>query len=118
MRTRRAALTPRAVFILQDTAGQEDYDRLRPLSYPNTDVFLIAFSVVNPSSLSNVYEKWYQELKAQTSIDITKIPIVLVQLRPPARCLVLCGAHASAPQGQSRFTLSLRWRRLRAGCSL
>ena len=37
--------------------GQEDYDRLRPLSYPQTDVFLVCFSVVNPSSFENVKEK-------------------------------------------------------------
>ncbi len=38
-------------------AGQEDYDRLRPLSYPSTDVFLICFSVMNPASFTNVKTK-------------------------------------------------------------
>ena len=42
---------------LFDTAGQEDYDRLRPLSYPQTDVFLVCFSTVSPSSFENVKEK-------------------------------------------------------------
>jgi len=47
---------------LCDTAGQEDYDRLRPLSYPQTDVFLVCFSVVTYSSYENVKEKWVPEI--------------------------------------------------------
>lgn len=37
--------------------GQEDYDRLRTLSYPDSDVVLIAFSVDIPESLENITEK-------------------------------------------------------------
>ncbi|CAN0429251.1 unnamed protein product, partial [Phaeothamnion confervicola] len=48
---------------LWDTAGQEDYDRLRPLSYPQTDVFLVCFSVVDPTSFHNVKLKWIPELQ-------------------------------------------------------
>jgi len=48
---------------LWDTAGQEDYDRLRPLSYPQTDVFLVAFSLISRASYENVKQKWWPELK-------------------------------------------------------
>ena len=42
---------------LWDTAGQEEYDRLRPLSYPESHVILIVFSVDFPVSLGNVQDK-------------------------------------------------------------
>lgn len=46
-----------------DTAGQEDYDKLRPLSYPGTHVFILCYSVINQSSYDNVTAKWYPEIK-------------------------------------------------------
>ena len=47
---------------LWDTAGQEDYDRLRPLSYPDSHVILICFAVDSPDSLDNVQEKVWQNI--------------------------------------------------------
>ena len=57
-----------------DTAGQEDYDRLRPLSYPDTDVILMCFSVDSPDSLENIPEKWTPEVKH----FCPNVPIILV----------------------------------------
>lgn len=48
---------------LWDTAGQEDYDRLRPLSYPGTDCFLICCSAVSPTSLENIASRWIPEAR-------------------------------------------------------
>ncbi|KAL5277351.1 RHOA family protein [Megaselia abdita] len=59
---------------LWDTAGQEDYDRLRPLSYPDTDVILICFSIDEPDSLENIPEKWTPEVKH----FCPNVPIILV----------------------------------------
>uniref|UniRef100_A0A3Q2YU66 Ras homolog family member B n=1 Tax=Hippocampus comes TaxID=109280 RepID=A0A3Q2YU66_HIPCM len=59
---------------LWDTAGQEDYDRLRPLSYPDTNVILMCFSVDSPDSLENIPEKWVPEVKH----FCPNVPIILV----------------------------------------
>jgi len=48
--------------ILWDTAGQEDYRQLRTTTYQGTEIFLLCFSVVHPSSFDNV-KYWLQELR-------------------------------------------------------
>ncbi|KAH8828696.1 ras-related C3 botulinum toxin substrate 1 [Flagelloscypha sp. PMI_526] len=51
-----------------------DYERLRLLSYPTTDVVLICFSIANPASLNNVEEKWIQEVRHH----LPDVPVALV----------------------------------------
>ncbi|XP_012946940.1 ras-like GTP-binding protein RHO isoform X1 [Aplysia californica] len=68
----RAAL--QVELALWDTAGQEDYDRLRPLSYPDTDVILMCFSIDSPDSLENIPEKWTPEVRH----FCPNVPIILV----------------------------------------
>lgn len=58
---------------LWDTAGQEDYDKLRPLSYPGTHVFILCFSVVSRASFENTESKWLPEIRHHCP----DVPIVL-----------------------------------------
>ncbi|XP_077228837.1 rac-like GTP-binding protein 2 [Tasmannia lanceolata] len=58
---------------LWDTAGQEDYSRLRPLSYRGADVFVLAFSLLSRASYENVLKKWMPELRRFAP----NVPIVL-----------------------------------------
>ena len=46
---------------ITDTAGQEDYDRLRLIAYNDVDVLIIAFSVVSRSSFENVTHTWHKD---------------------------------------------------------
>lgn len=61
---------------LWDTAGQEDYDRLRPLSYPETDVFIICFSLVSHTSLANAINKWYPEIRQNCPVRIPTLVLI------------------------------------------
>jgi Ras-related C3 botulinum toxin substrate 1 len=66
---------------LWDTPGQEDYDRLRPLSYPQTNVFLLCFSVISNSSFENVKTKWVPEIQHHAP----NVPILLVGTKSDLR---------------------------------
>jgi Ras-related C3 botulinum toxin substrate 1 len=85
---------------LWDTAGQEDYDRLRPLSYPQTDVFLVCFSLVSPASFSNVKTKWCPEighhcpnvpvLLVGTKVDLRDDPATIEKLKERKLAPITC----------------------------
>jgi small GTP-binding protein len=71
----------RVELALWDTAGQEDYDRLRPLSYPDSNVILICFAIDSPDSLDNVQEKWITEVKH----FCPGLPVILVGCKKDLR---------------------------------
>jgi Ras family protein A len=71
----------RVELALWDTAGQEDYDRLRPLSYPDSHVIIICFAIDSPDSLDNVQEKWISEVNH----FCPGLPIILVGCKKDLR---------------------------------
>ncbi|KAI9774279.1 MAG: Rho GTPase [Geoglossum simile] len=71
---------------LWDTAGQEEYDRLRPLSYPETDLLFVCFAIDCPNSLENVMDKWYPEVLHFCPLT----PLILVGLKSDLRTKRTC----------------------------
>ncbi|CAH2295846.1 rho-related GTP-binding [Pelobates cultripes] len=66
---------------LYDTAGQEDYDRLRPLSYQDVNLVLICYDVTSPTSFDNVLIKWYPEVNH----FCRGVPIILIGCKTDLR---------------------------------
>ena len=66
---------------LWDTVGQEEYDRLRPLSYCETDSVIICFGVDMRDSLLNIQSKWITEVKHYCPTE----PIILCGLKTDLR---------------------------------
>ncbi|XP_074129225.1 rho-related GTP-binding protein RhoD [Sminthopsis crassicaudata] len=66
---------------LWDTAGQEDYDRLRPLSYADAQVVLMCYDVMSPNSYDNILSKWYPEV----THFCPGVPIILVGCKTDLR---------------------------------
>eukprot|EP00058_Branchiostoma_floridae_P005059 XP_002590547.1 hypothetical protein BRAFLDRAFT_86227 [Branchiostoma floridae] len=83
-----------------DTAGQEDYDRLRPLSYPQTDIFLMCFDISNRASFENISEKWFPEVRH----FCPDTPIILVGTKNDLRTDVAASRCVSWQEGQQVAT--------------
>lgn len=76
---------------LFDTQGHEEYDRLRPLSYSDADVFLICFSVVSFVTYEHVKTKWIKEVRQHcpnakvlivgTKIDLRDDPVTVQRMK-------------------------------------
>ena len=64
-----------------DTTGQEHYERLRPLSYGNADVFIICYDVARPSSYQNISSLWISEVNHYCP----GIPVILVACKTDLR---------------------------------
>jgi len=62
---------------LWDTAGQEEFDRLRSLSYDDTHAIMLCFSVDSKDSLENVESKWVGEI----ADNCQGVKLVLVALK-------------------------------------
>lgn len=76
---------------LYDTAGQEDYDKLRPLSYPQADIIVLCYSIAHPTSFENLQDKWIPEIQRYcpdvpflivgTQMDLRDDPATIEKLR-------------------------------------
>ena len=89
---------------LWDTAGQEEYDRLRPLSYPETDLLFVCFAIDCPNSLENIMDKVKAQVLLRSPILLTDVlqwypevlhfcpttPIILVGLKSDLRTTRIC----------------------------
>ncbi|KAK8793052.1 hypothetical protein WA538_002563 [Blastocystis sp. DL] len=62
---------------LWDTAGQEEYEQLRPLSYSDADIFIICYSIVDRTTFENVY-KWHRELQTYWKDKSRPVPVMVV----------------------------------------
>ena len=100
---------------LRDTAGEEDYDQLRPLSYPQTDVFLLCYSFSDRASLDAIVTKWHPEISfhcpgtpfliVATKSDLADDKVILESLSERSQTIALRaeGQHLADTLGAHKF---------------
>ena len=82
---------------LFDTAGQEEWEQLRRMMYANTDIFLVCYSCMQPSSFDNVEKKWIPDVRSHDPSSL----VILVSL-----CIDLRTNNDNSMNPQSNFVSS------------
>ena len=83
--------------------GNQEFDRMRPLLYQGTDIFIIAFALDDPVSFENAKNKWHAEITA--CMDSGRIPFILVgtraELRKKSNSGIVAGSSSAPPSPAS-----------------
>ncbi|XP_071397070.1 rho-related GTP-binding protein RhoH [Centroberyx affinis] len=74
---------------LWDTAGNDTFRQIRPMSYKQADVVLICYSVANPNSLASIQHKWIAEVRE----NLPRVPVLVVATQTDLR---ETGAHRAS----------------------
>jgi Ras-related C3 botulinum toxin substrate 1 len=82
---------------LWDTSRQDDYDRLRPLSYPQTDCFIFIFSVISKASYENIMAKWHPEVQHYCSYAPFIVAGGRIDLRDDSEVIQTLKEHGRSP---------------------
>jgi Ras-related C3 botulinum toxin substrate 1 len=85
---------------LWDTAGQDDYKKLRPLSYPQTNVFILCFSLVSPTSLTRLQDFGVREIQEHS----VTTPYIVVGLQADLRDQVAANPEEWKAKGMVAVT--------------
>ncbi|KAL9653228.1 hypothetical protein ABK040_010936 [Willaertia magna] len=83
---------------LWDQAGGDDYEMIRLLAYPGTNVFVIVFDLHNKQSLENVTEHWYKEIT-------NKLPHYYSTNDVPLKILLVGNKTDNLEEGNNKISL-------------
>lgn len=84
---------------LFDTAGQEEWEQLRRMMYSNTDVFLVCYSCMQPSSFDNIEKKWMPDIRNHDPSSLVILVALCIDLRTKPSADFLTAPMISTRQG-------------------
>lgn len=68
-----------------DSAGADDYDNIRYMSYPQSSVFIVCFDINDPISFESVHSRWMREVRHPRVHADIPVPYILCGLKPSLR---------------------------------